>query len=518
MKRQLNSDSSQDGAPVRFILLEVPVSSGHLLPCQVNVTWTVTPYRLSAHLTPRYPWTSPSRFSASNSCLLTAPRPPPPPTIVRPPAPVPYPLFFTWSSDEVDICDKFLLGSCPLATTCKMHHTPLPFHWQLYSVESRRWVDVKPSAQLLLERMYCNVKHEKVTLKEGDAVFTLSLDDMQILDTFKYSGARRLSNSDSRLQNPHFPCEWSVYWWRSNNGWEEYPKGVSALLLEKMAIKEVECCITVRLQEYRVDFTTMTQTNLDSGLSGDIRCRPVYRPPESLFPHLKTRVPTLPVQYPYQPNFNVDPLEDFATWYPPVWCLASEQDSDVVDVPIGTRAFLTVQKFFYKSLSESKVEIVAIQQVQNFLHWDKYQRQKAYMQKKHAGSNELLERHLFHGTDQDAAGHICRNNFDPRVAGINGKRLGFGCYFATSASVAHDYTDEISYSLRHTFLAKVLVGKVTRGHSHYRRPPCCNTGRGFYDACVDSVDDPKDFAVFDSCQCYPYYLIKYKELDGVIEI
>lgn len=81
-----------------------------------------------------------------------------------------------------------------------------------------------------------------------------------------------------------------------------------------------------------------------------------------------------PIQYPYQPNFNIDPLEDFATWYPPVWCLALEQDCHLVDVPIGTQAFLKVRKLFYKSLPETKADIVAIQQVQNFLHWDKYQR------------------------------------------------------------------------------------------------------------------------------------------------
>lgn len=56
-----------------------------------------------------------------------------------------------------------------------------------------------------------------------DVVFTLNLDDMQIPDTSKYSGARRLSNSNSWLQNPHFPCEWCVYWW-SNIGWVEYLK------------------------------------------------------------------------------------------------------------------------------------------------------------------------------------------------------------------------------------------------------------------------------------------------------
>lgn len=146
-------------------------------------------------------------------------------------------------------------------------------------------------------------------------------------------------------------------------------------------------------------------------------------------------------------------------------------------------------------------------------------RHKVYMQRKHAGSDEPLERHLFHGTTQEAAEYICRNNFDPRLAGTNGKLLGHGSYFATSASMSHKYAAETApHRLRHTFLAKVLVGKVTRGQSHYRRPPSCDSGSGFYDACVDYVANPEVFVVFDSCQCYPYYLIKYKDLDGVVEI
>lgn len=71
------------------------------------------------------------------------------------------------------------------------------------------------------------------------------------------------------------------------------------------------------------------------------------------------------------------------------------------------------------------------------------------------------------------------------------------------------------------FLAKVLVGKATLGKHYYRRPPPLNSRtkqHHLYDSCVDAVDKPTMFVVFDSCQCYPYYLIKYKDLPEEVEL
>lgn len=149
-------------------------------------------------------------------------------------------------------------------------------------------------------------------------------------------------------------------------------------------------------------------------------------------------------------------------------------------------------------------------------------RQKVYMQKRYTKSKEPLERHLFHGTTKKAAEDICHNNFDPRVAGVNGTSFGRGSYFATKASISSVYSvlssgDEV----RHMFLSKVLVGQVCLGRANYRRPPPLSSrSRQYllYDTCVDRMDKPTMFVVFDSCQCYPYYLIRYKSLPEEIEI
>ncbi|XP_045927688.1 protein mono-ADP-ribosyltransferase TIPARP-like [Micropterus dolomieu] len=427
--------------------------------------------------------------------------------------------FHTKSSADIQICDNFLLNMCHAGKKCKMHHTPYPFHWQLWSVITHQWIDIAPHSQVLLERIYSDVTQEVIYLKDGHVRYTLNFDSMELDDPSKYDAVRRLTNSDSLVSNPYFPSKWKIYWW-NNYEWEEYNKTVSTCLLKKMSKKEPESSFCIGSQEYKVDFTTMTQTNVTTGFQREVRCRPVYRSPDSMQPYLQTGIKT--ASDPPPANFSVDPLEEFSSWYPPVWCLASEQDYSLVDVPAGTQAYRAVQNHFHESLPETKVDIISIQQVQNLLHWDKYQRHKAYMQKQHSKSKDPLERHLFHGTTKEASEEICHNNFDPRLAGVNGASCGYGSYFATTASFSNTYSAKTGPDLvRHTFLAKVLVGKVSVGKSNYRRPPPLISKRQeyrLYDTCVDNVDQPTMFVVFDSCQCYPYYLIKYKDLPKEIDI
>uniref|UniRef100_A0A3Q3NIU7 Poly [ADP-ribose] polymerase n=1 Tax=Labrus bergylta TaxID=56723 RepID=A0A3Q3NIU7_9LABR len=367
------------------------------------------------------------------------------PTKPKVPSDVPVPSpFHTKFCGCTLICDNFLLNLCRAGKTCKMHHTPYPFHWQLWAVSAHQWIDLPARSQLLMERSYCDVNQESI----------------------------------------------------------------SALLLNSMSKKEPEFSFNIGAQQYKVDFTTMTQTNVTTGFQRDVRCRPVYRSPESMRPYLQTGIQTEP--------------SEFTSWYPPVWSLVVGQDYSLVDVPMGSQVYQTVQNLFYESLPESKVDVIQIQQVQNQLHWDKYQRHKVYMQKHHAKQKEPLERHLFHGTTGDAAEEICHDNFDPRVAGVNGASYGYGSYFATSASFSNTFSAKVGPSeVRHMFLAKVLVGKVSIGRNNYRRPPPLSSKAKQYcryDTCVDNMDHPTMFVVFDSCQCYPYYLIKYKELPREIDI
>lgn len=130
-------------------------------------------------------------------------------------------------------------------------------------------------------------------------------------------------------------------------------------------------------------------------------------------------------------------------------------------------------------------------------------------------SKEPLEKHLFHGTTKEASESICLNNFDPRVDNVNGRSYGLGTYFATTSQMSNYYAGlQEPVGVRHMFLAKVLVGRTCLGDKHDRRPPPYNSKtqqHALYDTCVNRMENPQMFVVFDSCQCYPYYLIKYKE-------
>ncbi|XP_059182092.1 protein mono-ADP-ribosyltransferase TIPARP-like [Centropristis striata] len=423
-------------------------------------------------------------------------------------------VYHTKSSPDIEICDHFLLGSCSEAAKCKLHHTPYPFHWQLWCLNSHRWTSIPPPSQLLLERLYCNVDQESISIKDGPHRYNLHFDSMDLEEFEKYDAVRRLTNSESPLKNPYFPSKWKLYWWDIHY-WAEYGQDVSTILLNKMKEKEPECSFFIGSQQYKVDFTVMTQTNVTTGFKREIRCRPVYRSPESMKPHLQTGLRTDPP--PPGNNFSLDPLAEFSCWYPPVWCLASEQDYSLVELPAGSKAYRSVQSFFYESLPETRVDIVNIQQVHNRLHWDKYQRQKAHMIKEHHTA-EPLERHVFHGTNQEAVEGICRNNFDPRMAGVNGTSFGIGSYFTTDASYAHKFSPKTPSEVCHIFLAKVLVGNVCVGRRDYRRPPNSRSKKLTLHTCVDNINNPTVFVVFDSCQCYPYYLVNYRDLPGEVEI
>ncbi|CAB1313694.1 unnamed protein product, partial [Coregonus sp. 'balchen'] len=125
----------------------------------------------------------------------------------------------------------------------------------------------------------------------------------------------------------------------------------------------------------------------------------------------------------------------------------------MLEVPPWTLVYRTVHDLFYRTMSESQAQIISLQQVQD----------------------------------------ISRQNFDPRQAhrySVRGPKGGRDTGFM--------------------FLAKVLEGWTTSVPP--RLPNQTSSGRDHYDSYVNRMENPNVFVVFDSSQCYPYYLIKYKVL------
>lgn len=125
---------------------------------------------------------------------------------------------------------------------------------------------------------------------------------------------------------------------------------------------------------------------------------------------------------------------------------------------------------------------------------------------------QVDEKRLFHGTSPGTVEAICKQNFDWRLHGKNATVYGEGSYFAVNASYSHAYAKRDADLSQFMFLARVLVGSYTEGHSSYRRPPPkqpSNPASDLYDSCVDDKSNPTIFVVFDTDQFYPEYVIKY---------
>ena len=136
---------------------------------------------------------------------------------------------------------------------------------------------------------------------------------------------------------------------------------------------------------------------------------------------------------------------------------------------------------------------------------------RQHMEKKNKNVNEML---LFHGTsDQICAQAIVRQNFDWRLSGKNGTAYGEGSYFAKDAKLSDKYTDRQEAKQRFMFLARVLVGRCTKGAKGLKRPPPIDKScpHDLYDSCVDNESKPTMYVVFESDQCYPEYLICYSD-------
>eukprot|EP00063_Salmo_salar_P034262 XP_014009097.1 PREDICTED: uncharacterized protein LOC106576441 isoform X2 [Salmo salar] len=129
--------------------------------------------------------------------------------------------FHTNTSGDVQICDHFLTYFCRMGSNCKQHHTPYPFHWQLWCVNSHQWVDFTPRTQVNLEKAYCNVNREEIGVKEGTDMFTLHFDTMTLKDGEKYDRVRRLQNTTDPNKNPHLYTSWCFFWW-NNLSWTKY--------------------------------------------------------------------------------------------------------------------------------------------------------------------------------------------------------------------------------------------------------------------------------------------------------
>lgn len=122
---------------------------------------------------------------------------------------------------------------------------------------------------------------------------------------------------------------------------------------------------------------------------------------------------------------------------------------------------------------------------------------------------ERTERHLWHGTSAESVQNITLNGFNRAYCGRHGMKYGQGSYFSATAAYSVRFCDRRRVR-RLMFLAKVIVGKYTRGSPDMvEAPHKDNDCLSRYDSTVDDVDAPNIFCVFRDFQAIPLYLVEF---------
>ncbi|XP_074832065.1 protein mono-ADP-ribosyltransferase TIPARP-like [Carettochelys insculpta] len=424
--------------------------------------------------------------------------------------------FHVHQADGIRICDGFLLGHCPHRELCPLHHTRYPFHWQLRHGGQAAWRSLSDSSQRHLEKLYSNAQTSLVRFSDRNGAFgLLDLGTMELSYAGLVSRVRRLGSTTDWKQNPRFHTRWEVYW-KGGDSWQRYEEPVRHSLL---AALEREPTFQFQGQLYTTDLQPLQQSTQGQGSVHPIQLqrRPTYRPLACMARYLRT-VPrdswgtfhpstsTIPGESPSDGYCGPYP----AAWLPP---LPHGQAFLHAEVASSEVLYREICELFHATVPEDTALVLRVYRIRNDALWEKYSSQKECMsQGRSAREKRLLERHLFHGTTAHNVESICRANFNPRLAGKHGSHYGRGSYFAATADYAHSFTLANHAGQRYMFLAKVLVGTWVQGRPEYTQPPAGEPGGRGYDSCSDAAREPALWVIFNSSQCYPYFVICYKRL------
>lgn len=158
--------------------------------------------------------------------------------------------------------------------------------------------------------------------------------------------------------------------------------------------------------QYQLDFTTMMQTNQQTGTRRPVRRRPVKK-------HSAKSVLS---------GKNED--------LPSNWEIMKKTDKLVV-VPLDTSNQEYRDVVSRVLLSLPQVRVATVKRIQNPYLWRPYKNKQELLSLSYSGNERLNIQRLFHGTKAKYVDNICRENFDWRLHGTNsGHKYGKGTYFS----------------------------------------------------------------------------------------
>ncbi|XP_050414291.1 protein mono-ADP-ribosyltransferase PARP12 [Patella vulgata] len=420
-----------------------------------------------------------------------------------------------------NICLFHLRGKCWYKERCRNVHREMLYQWQCADKDGN-WQDFPEKTNIDIEKKYCSTDIEeefyfkwKSKQRDNVTIVKINLNDIEKSD-FK---VRRLSTVDFTSDTSNFDLPWTTKWlwyWKSETVWIPYGgqdnvgsrADISSADIEKNFLNEKDITMEFKTnsgsplfpsQSYEIKFHQMIQINKKYGTERKLARRPEFVD-ETVLEQRIERVKRL------------KEVQTFST--PPSWKLPSDVDVfshfKMVQLEESSDEYDEISEIF-KSGFPSPVRsgrIKRIERIENGELWRAFCETKGALGRKL--KREVEDRRLFHGTESKIVDAIARQGFDCRLAGTKiGALYGKGCYFGKTSKISSDYCDRLGKM----FVARVLLGDYTNGHTLFTRPPLkdpSNPCSDLYDSCVDNTIDPKIFILFNNNQVYPEYLVTFQ--------
>ncbi|KAK3600069.1 hypothetical protein CHS0354_009688 [Potamilus streckersoni] len=423
------------------------------------------------------------------------------------------------SSQETNICLYNLRGQCWFKELCRNVHKSMPYQWQTRHQSDCEWVDLDEQDNLNVESKFSNPAcDEFIYVDSKRQKVHIVFDTMEgVTGDRKSLKIQRLSTVSFEAENQPLATKWHWFWQDELGKWIEYGSKnimghqttIASSQIEQKYLENSkgDFKISTPAEEYCLDFNSMIQQNLRTRNKRKVRRRSEYVTPQEAEEAKKKKQ-----QVVQSAKGTVMGLQ---CPVPETWSVQSGQD--VIDIfkqvevkkTSDTVEYQKVETLFLETLRKEEVSITSIQRIENGELWTNYYMKMLKMKRK---KPDITELYLFHGTHSKYIEAICHQGFDFRLSGMaTGTLYGKGSYFAKTSKYSDSYTE---LGNRVMFLVKVLAGDYTTGDRNYRRPPLKdpdNPHGDLYDSCVDNVKNPNIFVIFDNCQVYPEYIIKYSK-------
>ncbi|KAJ8602236.1 hypothetical protein CTAYLR_003605 [Chrysophaeum taylorii] len=169
------------------------------------------------------------------------------------------------------------------------------------------------------------------------------------------------------------------------------------------------------------------------------------------------------------------------------------------------------------------IEVLSVERVQNLSMWQCFMMKQAVVLTRENVSQDVNNNvadgkfvvyPVFHGTTGSVARKIVQQGFNRSFCGKHAVRLGKGVYFARDSgySCMPKYSTPDEEGTQHVFVCRIVVGHACVGRNGALAPDIRNPDTlELYDTTVDSTSNPRIFVTYNDHQCYPCYLVKFRQ-------